>query len=90
MRAWSRAGRPFAGRTADGRSDPAAIPEDGLREAGHLQVVRIDDMSHLLQRIYTIDPDVILIDLENPSRDVLEQNVRRRGLVTSRCAAPGT
>jgi len=51
----------------------AAILEEGLREAGHVQVVRIDETSHLLQRIYTIDPDVILIDLENPSRDVLEQ-----------------
>jgi len=51
----------------------AAILEDGLREAGHVQVVRIDETSHLLARIYTIDPDVILIDLENPSRDVLEQ-----------------
>lgn len=51
----------------------AAILEDGLHEAGHVQVVRIDEMAHLLQRIYTIDPDVILIDLENPSRDVLEQ-----------------
>ncbi|MBX9844234.1 MAG: ANTAR domain-containing protein [Xanthobacteraceae bacterium] len=51
----------------------AAILEDGLREAGHVQVVRIGETSHLLQRIYTIDPDVILIDLENPSRDVLEQ-----------------
>jgi response regulator NasT len=51
----------------------AAILEEGLREAGHVQVVRIDDTSHLLARIYSIDPDVILIDLENPSRDVLEQ-----------------
>ncbi len=51
----------------------AAILEDGLREAGHVQVVRIDETAHLLARIYTIDPDVILIDLENPSRDVLEQ-----------------
>jgi two-component system, response regulator / RNA-binding antiterminator len=51
----------------------AAILEDGLREAGHHQVVRIDEMSHLLARIYAIDPDVVLIDLENPSRDVLEQ-----------------
>ena len=51
----------------------AAILEDGLREAGHVHVVRIDDTSHLLARIYAIDPDVILIDLENPSRDVLEQ-----------------
>jgi response regulator NasT len=51
----------------------AAILEDGLREAGHVQVVRIEETAHLLARIYTIDPDVILIDLENPSRDVLEQ-----------------
>ena len=51
----------------------AAILEDGLREAGHLHVVRIDETSHLLTRIYSIDPDVILIDLESPSRDVLEQ-----------------
>ena len=51
----------------------AAILEDGLREAGHVHVVRIDDRSHLLARIYSVDPDVILIDLENPSRDVLEQ-----------------
>src|SRR6478736_5270508 len=51
----------------------AAILEEGLREAGHVHIVRIDEMSHLLARIYAIDPDVILIDLENPSRDVLEQ-----------------
>lgn len=51
----------------------AAILEGGLREAGFLQVVRIDEMTNLLKRIYAIDPDVILIDLENPSRDVLEQ-----------------
>ncbi len=51
----------------------AAILEDGLREAGHVHVVRIDETSHLLTRIYTLDPDVILIDLENPSRDLLEQ-----------------
>ena len=51
----------------------AAILEDGLREAGHVQVVRLEDTQHLLARVYAIDPDVILIDLENPSRDVLEQ-----------------
>jgi len=51
----------------------AAILEDGLREAGHVHVTRIAETSHLLSRIYAIDPDVILIDLENPSRDVLEQ-----------------
>ncbi len=51
----------------------AAILEGGLREAGHVQVIRIEDRTNLLARIYAIDPDVILIDLENPSRDVLEQ-----------------
>ena len=51
----------------------AAILEDGLREAGFTQVVHISEMTNLLARIYAVDPDVILIDLENPSRDVLEQ-----------------
>ena len=51
----------------------AAILKDGLREAGHVQVMHLEDTARLLARIYEIDPDVILIDLENPSRDVLEQ-----------------
>jgi len=51
----------------------AAILGDGLREAGHVQVVHVDETAHLLARVYALDPDVILIDLENPSRDVLEQ-----------------
>jgi len=51
----------------------AAILADGLREAGFTQVVRIEETANLLANIYAVDPDVILIDLENPSRDVLEQ-----------------
>jgi response regulator NasT len=51
----------------------AAILADGLREAGYMQVSQIGEMTNLLARIYTLDPDVILIDLENPSRDVLAQ-----------------
>ena len=51
----------------------AAILADGLREAGYTRVTRIEEMTSLLARIYTLDPDVILIDLENPSRDVLAQ-----------------
>ena len=51
----------------------AAILEEGLREAGYVNVTRIEDRTGLLARIYAIDPDVILIDLENPSRDELEQ-----------------
>ena len=51
----------------------AAILEEGLREAGFTGVTHIREMHNLLARIYALDPDVILIDLENPSRDVLVQ-----------------
>src|SRR5262245_50128581 len=51
----------------------ASILEDGLREAGHVHIVRIEETTNLLARVYAVDPDVILIDLENPSRDMLEQ-----------------
>ena len=51
----------------------AAILEEGLREAGYTSVAHISEMQSLLSRIYALDPDVIVIDLENPSRDVLEQ-----------------
>jgi response regulator NasT len=51
----------------------AAILEEGLREAGFSDVAHVGEMNNLLARIYAIDPDVILIDLENPSRDILEQ-----------------
>jgi len=44
-----------------------------LREAGYIDVTRIEETASLLARIYSLDPDVILIDLENPSRDVLAQ-----------------
>jgi two-component system, response regulator / RNA-binding antiterminator len=54
----------------------AAILEEGLRAAGHTSVVHINDTAVLLDRIRAIDPDVILIDLESPSRDVLEQMFR--------------
>ncbi|RNJ51487.1 ANTAR domain-containing protein [Methylocystis hirsuta] len=49
------------------------ILEEGLRDAGFTQVERIGEMHNLLKHIYASDPDVILIDLENPSRDTLEQ-----------------
>ena len=51
----------------------AAILEEGLREAGYGNVMRVSERTDLLSRVYAIDPDVIIIDLEDPSRDVLEQ-----------------
>lgn len=57
----------------DENPDRAAILEQGLREAGYGDVVRIDELQGLQSRIHALDPDVILIDLGNPSRDTLEQ-----------------
>jgi two-component system, response regulator / RNA-binding antiterminator len=50
----------------------ASIIEEGLREAGHERVTVIDDVSGLARRIMELNPDVIVIDLENPNRDRLE------------------
>lgn len=50
----------------------ASIIEEGLREGGYDQVTVIDNMHGLARRIAAINPDVIVIDLENPNRDMLE------------------
>lgn len=61
----------------------AAIIEEGLREAGFTDLVRIDATHGLVAAIEANDPDVVVIDLEDPSRDALadmflvSQHVRR-------------
>jgi response regulator NasT len=56
----------------DENSIRASIIEVGLREAGYDRVTVADDMNGLARRIEEINPDVIVIDLENPNRDMLE------------------
>jgi two-component system, response regulator / RNA-binding antiterminator len=51
----------------------AAVLEEALREAGYTHLVRLDETSHLIARICALDADVVLIDLEKPCRQVLEQ-----------------
>ncbi|PVB59974.1 ANTAR domain-containing protein [Labrenzia sp. 011] len=50
----------------------ASIIEQGLRDAGHDRVILVHRMDGLMRRIADINPDVIVIDLENPNRDQLE------------------
>ncbi|MEK1886434.1 MAG: ANTAR domain-containing response regulator [Phyllobacterium sp.] len=50
----------------------ASIIEEGLREAGHDQVVVLNDIVGLARQIELIRPDVIVIDIETPNRDMLE------------------
>lgn len=51
----------------------AAIIEDGLAEVGERDVFIISERTGMARAIETIAPDVVLIDLGNPSRDVLEE-----------------
>ncbi len=50
----------------------ASIIEGGLREAGHNQVFIITDVKEVGRKVTEIAPDVVMIDLENPNRDMLE------------------
>ena len=50
----------------------AAIISDGLREAGLHDLVLIDTNGPLARQIEAAQPEVVLINLENPSRDQLE------------------
>jgi two-component system, response regulator / RNA-binding antiterminator len=51
----------------------AAIVEDGLRAAGIVQVAIVPESADLLERLMELAPDVVVIALDSPSRDVLEQ-----------------
>ncbi len=50
----------------------ASIIEAGLREAGHTRVTVLSEVYGAARRISDLQPDVIVIDLESPNRDMLE------------------
>ena len=52
--------------------DRAMMIIDGLQDTGDHDVTVIGDDTGLARKLAAIDPDVVLIDLENPNRDVLE------------------
>lgn len=46
---------------------------DGLREAGAERVTVLGDEAGLARRIAEHNPDLVLIDLASPSRDMIEE-----------------
>ncbi|NLS03783.1 ANTAR domain-containing response regulator [Rhizobium sp. P32RR-XVIII] len=50
----------------------ASIIEEGLREAGHTRVAVVHEVHGVARIIETLKPDVIIIDIENPNRDMME------------------
>lgn len=52
----------------------AAVIEEGLREAGFADISVLVDRQGLARRLLDLSPDVVLMNLENPGRDVLEES----------------
>ena len=50
----------------------ASVIEAGLRDAGYSNLTVVHDVAGIARRIADIAPDVIVISLENPNRDMLE------------------
>lgn len=51
----------------------ALLIVDGLRDSGDYEVSVVGDESGIARRLAELSPDLVLIDLANPSRDVLEE-----------------
>jgi len=50
----------------------SAVIERGLREAGYAQLTIVNDLEGVARKIARVTPDVIVIDLGNPKREMLE------------------
>ncbi|MBK0398208.1 ANTAR domain-containing protein [Limibaculum sp. M0105] len=53
--------------------DRALQVVDALKEAGDYEVSVLGDVTGLARKLAALDPDVVLIDIANPSRDTLEE-----------------
>ncbi|MEM8793772.1 MAG: ANTAR domain-containing protein [Pseudomonadota bacterium] len=51
----------------------ALLIVDGLREAGDFDVSVVGDAASLVRQLAKMKPDVVLIDIASPDRDVLEE-----------------
>ena len=52
--------------------DRALLIVDALRDEGEFEISVIGDEAGLARKLAALDPDIVLIDLESPSRDMLE------------------
>ena len=53
--------------------DRAIAIVDALKESGEIEVIVIGSTSGLARKIAAHSPDIVLIDIDNPSRDMLEE-----------------
>ncbi|HES76664.1 MAG TPA: response regulator, partial [bacterium] len=50
----------------------AAILEQALSDAGHTIIARLGSTLDLPRQVHDLQPDVVIIDLDSPDRDTLE------------------
>jgi response regulator NasT len=55
----------------DDDGDRAEIVEAGLQASGHRLLARFDSTHDLPARVAELDPDVVVVSLDSPSRDVI-------------------
>jgi response regulator NasT len=57
----------------DADGERAAMLERALADAGYLVAARIPGADDLLERVRALTPDMIIVDVTSPNRDMLEQ-----------------
>jgi response regulator NasT len=57
----------------DESASRASIIEEGLSQMAGCEIFLLTERNGLLAELAAIEPDIVLIDLGNPSRDVLEE-----------------
>lgn len=65
--------RPLSIIIVEPDRDRALLIVDSLRAAGDFEIQVISEPTSLARQIQARQPDVVLIDIENPSRDMLEE-----------------
>lgn len=56
----------------DDEPERAAVVEAGLRAAGHRLAGVLHSTDDLAQRVAALSPDVVVIDIDSPSRDMID------------------
>jgi len=65
--------RPLKIAVIEKDRDRALMIIEGLKETGVHDITVFGDVSGLKDKLTALNPDVVLVDLANPSRDVLEE-----------------
>lgn len=64
--------KPLSVVLIDDNPARAEIVESGLRDAGYVLLARLDGTYDLAARVSILQPDVIVISIDNPGRDAIE------------------